>query len=114
MKTQGIREMPPSTTRDELETVYGMVTYLGKFAPNLADVTAPLSDFTKKENEFIWDAVKDKAYEDMKQMLCKQPVQFSPTLIPGKTSSYSATLHRKVLELSWYRTDDSCYMHRDV
>ena len=49
VKTQGIREMSPPTTRDELETVPGMVTFLGKFAPNLANVTAPLRDVTKKE-----------------------------------------------------------------
>jgi len=55
VKTQGIREMPPSTTRDELEIVLGMVTYLGKFALNLADVSAPLRDLAKKENEFIWE-----------------------------------------------------------
>ena len=63
VKTPGIREMPPPTTRDELDTVFGMVTYLGKFVPNLADVTAQLRDATKKENEFIWDAVKDRACE---------------------------------------------------
>ena len=73
MKTQSIREMPPPITRDELETMPGMVTYLGKFAPNLSDITAPLRDQIKKENKFMWDAVRDKAYTDMKQLLCKQP-----------------------------------------
>ena len=50
-----------------------MTTYLGKFAPNLSDVTAPLRDLTKKENAFIWDAVSEKAYNSMKQLLCKEP-----------------------------------------
>ena len=50
-----------------------MATYLGKFAPNLTDVTAPLRDLTKKENAFIWGAVSEKAYNNMKQLLCKEP-----------------------------------------
>ena len=50
-----------------------MATYLGKFAPNLSDVTALLRDLTKKENAFSWDAVGEKAYNNMKQLLCKEP-----------------------------------------
>ena len=65
VKMQGIREMPPPTTRDELETILGIVTYLGKFALNLADVTITLRDLTKEVNEFIWDTVRENAYEDM-------------------------------------------------
>ena len=61
VKTQGIRDMPLPTSQEELETVLGMATYLGKFAPNLSDVTAPFRDLTKKENAFIWDAVSEKA-----------------------------------------------------
>ena len=73
VKTQGIRDMPSPTSREELETVFGMATYLGKFAPNLSDVTAPLRDLTKNENAFIWDAGSEKAYNNMKQLLCKEP-----------------------------------------
>ena len=65
--------MPSPTSKEELETVLGMATYLGQFAPNLSDVTAPLRDLTKKENAFIWDAVSEKAYNSMKQLLCKEP-----------------------------------------
>ena len=73
VKTQGIRDMPSPTSREELETVLGMATCLEKFAPNLSDVIAPLRDLTKKENYFIWDAVSETAYNSMKQLLCKEP-----------------------------------------
>ena len=65
--------MPSPTSKEELETVLGMATYLGEFAPNLSDVTAPLRDLTKKENAFIWDAVSENAYNNTKQLLCKEP-----------------------------------------
>ena len=74
-KTQGIQNMPPPASKEELQTILGMATYLGKFAPNLSDITAPLRDMTKKGNEFIWDAVMENAYTNMKQLLCKHPGQ---------------------------------------
>ena len=37
------------------------------------DITAPLRYLTKKESRFIWDAVSEKAYTNMMQLLCKQP-----------------------------------------
>ena len=84
VKTQGIRDMLLPTSKEELETVLGMATYLGKFAPNLTDVTAPLRDLTKKENAFIWDAVSEKAYNNMKQLLCKEPGPFLAYVDPQK------------------------------
>ena len=59
------------TTRDELEKILGMITYLEKFAPNWSVITATLRDLTKKENKFVWDAVREKAYTDKNQLLCK-------------------------------------------
>ena len=73
VKTQCIRDMPSPTSREELETVLGMATYLGNVAPNLSDVTPPLRDPTKKENDFVWDIVSEEAYNNMKQLLCKEP-----------------------------------------
>ena len=72
-RNQEDRDVPSPTSREGLETVLGMATYLGKCAPNLSDVTAPLRDLTKKENEFIWDAVSEKAYNSMKRLLRKEP-----------------------------------------
>ena len=73
VKTQGIRDIPSPDSREELGTVLGMATYLGQFVPNPSDVTTPLPDLTKKENDFIWDAVSEEAYNSMKQLLCKEP-----------------------------------------
>ena len=73
VKTQGIRDIPSPTSIEELGTVLGMDTYLEKFAPNLSDVTAPLRALTKKDNDFILDAVSEEAYNSVKQLLCKEP-----------------------------------------
>ncbi|KAK3528944.1 hypothetical protein QTP70_014164, partial [Hemibagrus guttatus] len=40
--------MEPLKDKGELETVLGMINYLSKFAPGLADVNAPLQKFLKE------------------------------------------------------------------
>ena len=40
--------------KEELEAVLGMATYLGKLAPNLSDVTAPLRDLTTKVKRVVF------------------------------------------------------------
>lgn len=38
LQVKAIRDMSPPTSEAELKTVLGMVNYLARFAPNLADV----------------------------------------------------------------------------
>ncbi|XP_053380789.1 uncharacterized protein K02A2.6-like [Mercenaria mercenaria] len=41
-KVKAIEQMPSPTTKSELQTVLGMITYLQRFAPNLSEITTPL------------------------------------------------------------------------
>jgi hypothetical protein len=41
-KVAAMREMEPPSNKSELQTIMGMITYLSKFAPNLANITSPL------------------------------------------------------------------------
>ena len=58
-------EVPDS--RPKLEMFLGMVNYLSKFAPHLAEITSPLSSLLKKETEFLWDEPQSKVFEKVKQ-----------------------------------------------
>ena len=73
-KLSAIRQMDAPKDRAELETILGMVTYLTRFAPNLATLTAPLRDLLKKDVEFIWDACHDRAFQKIKDVLTDSPV----------------------------------------
>ena len=107
--------MPSPTSREELETVLGMATYPGKFAQNLSDVTAPLRDLTKKENAFIWDAVSEKAYNSMKQLLCKEPGPVLAYFDPQKdVVLFSMMPHRRAWELHYCKSNTPFRMHQDV
>lgn len=45
--------MSPPENEAELETILGMANYLARFAPNLAEVTAPLRHLLRRDTEFI-------------------------------------------------------------
>ena len=68
-KVAAIQEMEPPKNRQELETILGMVNYLAKFTPNLAETTAPKRNLLKKNSEFVWDCLQDTAFILMKQLI---------------------------------------------
>ena len=49
-KITAILNMPEPTTKTELQRFLGMITYLGKFIPNLSDLTTPKIPFTPLKN----------------------------------------------------------------
>ena len=51
-----------------------MVTYLGKFIPNLSDVTAPLRELTKKDVVWHWEPEHARAVDSLKNMITSAPV----------------------------------------
>ena len=73
-KLSAIRQMDVPKDRSELETILGMVTYLTRFAPNLATLTAPLRNLLKKDVEFVWNESHDEAFQKIKEILTDSPV----------------------------------------
>ena len=51
-KIDAVTKMPLPNSANELQWFLGMITYLGKFIPNLAEVTFPHCTLLKKEIEF--------------------------------------------------------------
>ena len=41
-KTQAVIDMPHPETKEDLQRLLGMLTYLGKFIPNLSHIASPL------------------------------------------------------------------------
>lgn len=73
-KIKAIENMPAPKDKKELETILGMVTYLSKFAPNLAEITKPLRDMLKNDVEFVWDSQQQEAWRKVKAAITSQPV----------------------------------------
>ena len=71
----------------------GMVNYVGKFSPNLAELTGPIRDLLKAENMWMWGAAQKCAFEKVKNKLSSSTVlaQYSPekqTRVSADASSY--------------------------
>ena len=61
-----IFDMPLPANKKELQRFLGMVNYLGKFLPNLSDVSAPLRKLLNKDFEWCLDAPQMKAVQEFK------------------------------------------------
>ena len=84
-KTKAIRNMPIPTDKQGVQRLLGMVNFVQKFAPRLAEITTPLRDLIKKGNEFKWDEhVHGKALDEIRQTLAEPPVLrfFDPNVTP--------------------------------
>ena len=66
--------MEAPKNKSELETILGMITYLSRFAPNLAELTSPMRCLLTKGTEFIWDSAQDQAFNKVKEVIRTSPV----------------------------------------
>ena len=74
-KVKAIREMPAPTEKQSIQRLLGMTNYIQKFAPRLSEITTPLRELTKNDNEFQWDEqVHGAVLEETKKILSTTPV----------------------------------------
>ena len=66
-KVQAIIDMQPPTNVHEVHRFLGMVQQMGKFSPNLAEKTKPLSDFLRLKNQWAWTEHQQQAFEALKR-----------------------------------------------
>ena len=70
-KTAAIRHMKAPTTVSELRRFMGMANQLGKFSPNLAQLTQPLRELLSKSRAWQWGPEQEKAFSLVKTELSK-------------------------------------------
>ena len=46
-----------------------MISYVGKFIPNLAEITKPLRELLKKEIDRHWNKTREEAVNKIKELL---------------------------------------------
>jgi hypothetical protein len=73
-KIEVIKNYPVPTNVKELQSFLGIVNYLHKFIPNVAELSKPLRELLKKEVVFRWDFDQQKAFEQLKYILTAAPV----------------------------------------
>ena len=68
-KIQGIKEMTPPETKQQLQLFLGMVAYMGNFVPHLSHHTKLLRQFLKKDVTFYWDEQINQSFQEIKMLL---------------------------------------------
>lgn len=63
--------MSPPTNVAELRGFLGMVNQLGKFTPNLAEMTQSLRELLSKSKSWTWGPTQSAAFDKVKQELSK-------------------------------------------
>ena len=61
--------MPKPTDVSGVRRLLGMVNYVARFIPNLADVTEPLRILLKKEVQWHWHTKQEESFEEIKKLL---------------------------------------------
>ena len=84
----------------------GMVNQLGKFAPNLSDITEPLRVLLNKKNSWHWGPAQTRAFQDVKMLLTGSPILALydanlPTKITADSSSYGLLSRDAINDYSW-------------
>ncbi|XP_076456339.1 uncharacterized protein LOC143290708 [Babylonia areolata] len=81
-KMQKIRDAPRPVTKRQLRGFLGLVGYYRRFVPQFAEIALPLTDKTKNRepSKISWDGRSERAFCQLKEILCSRPVCCLPDL----------------------------------
>lgn len=73
-RVSAIVNMKSPNNKKELQIFLGMVNYLRKFIPHLANIAAPLQLLLKKDVEWLWTEIHEDVYTNIKNKISTAPV----------------------------------------
>ena len=73
-KVAAIKEAPAPTNTSGVRSFLGMATYCAKFIPKFSDVSEPLRQLTKKDQQFQWSAEHEHSFTQIKEFLTSAQV----------------------------------------
>ncbi|XP_058463779.1 uncharacterized protein K02A2.6-like [Malaya genurostris] len=68
-KLEAIRNLQPPVTVSDLRSLLGLINFLGRFVPNLSDLTFHMRQLLVKDCRFVWTDNHDKELAIVKQIL---------------------------------------------
>ena len=81
-KIEAIQRFPQPRSKADVSRLLGMITYLAKFCPDLAEVAKPLRQLTQKDVPWTWDAIQDETVTRLRKLVSNTPTlrHFDPRL----------------------------------
>ena len=73
-KVEAIANMQPPKDVKELQSFLGMVNYLNRFSPVLAQISQPIRNLVKNDAPFQWQAEQQQALQLIKDTISKSPL----------------------------------------
>ena len=73
-EVKAITEIPKPTYLKDPQTFLGMVQYLSKFSPRIAEITEPLHDLTKKHGPYAWGPEHNQTFDSIKKEIVQAPI----------------------------------------
>ena len=80
--TSKILNIKPPNTKKQVRSLLGLISYYRKFVPDFADISASLSDLTKKgkPEKVQWTSTCREALEKIQKALSTQPILILPEI----------------------------------
>lgn len=93
-KVDAIKNFKRPENITQLRSFMGLVNQLGSFSSNISRAAIPLRTLLKIKNEFLWTAVHDQSFDNVRNALVEPPVlaHFDPSL-PTALHSDASRLH---------------------
>ncbi|XP_055589292.1 uncharacterized protein K02A2.6-like [Uranotaenia lowii] len=81
-KIDAIENMPIPTSKEQIRSFIGLVSYYGRFFPNLSTILYPLNNLLKDDVPFKWSNACDKSFNLVKREMQTDRflVHYDPTL----------------------------------
>lgn len=73
-KVSAIQQWPPPNNVHELKSFLGLAGYYRKFIANYSNISAPLTELTKKLTAYQWGAAEQSALEQLKEAVTSAPL----------------------------------------
>lgn len=69
-----INNFPVPKTQKNIRQLLGKINFYHEYIPNSAIILDPLHNLLRKNQRFVWSIECQKAFENIKKLLCSQPV----------------------------------------
>ena len=71
VKVKAVVEAREPQTATEVRSFLGLVNYSARYIPDLATISAPLRELTKKKTEFVWGKEQQESFDAVKKRLAR-------------------------------------------
>ena len=81
-KLQAIRDAPSPNNLTQLKSYLGLLSYYGRFLPNLSNVLSPLYRLLRRLTTWTWSKTEEETFQNSMKLLMssKLLVHFDPSL----------------------------------